>query len=294
MAKAKRKRNKQAKARRLHREPIIREVARLLETGEPTKWRWTSAAHRGLRAAMCLKGTPWALADKRAGEIVELARHRIGLSQYPSWIEARGETPLQVEYWFCAGCGGRIEHGNDRPWCSYDCYRLVYERSRNTARRPDEVAREKARQILLTGGSDKIVTPVYGERTCRGCGEKFVPTPGWGKKQRWCSRACAAKTRRYKQLECLHCAAPFSQKNEGQTHCSPACRAATHRRRNAELYNAEIRRHLVVTCGICSTPFTTTRIRAVYCGLDCQVIAARRRAAAHHAGKRKPELAEAA
>lgn len=41
MARAKRKRK--ARAERLHREPIVREVARILATGTPTKFRYESA-----------------------------------------------------------------------------------------------------------------------------------------------------------------------------------------------------------------------------------------------------------
>ena len=87
---ARSKRRKKARRERLHREPIVREVARLLATGQPTQWRWTSEARHGLRSAMCLKGVAWEVADKRAEEIVMLARYRLGLSLYPTWSQAQG------------------------------------------------------------------------------------------------------------------------------------------------------------------------------------------------------------
>ena len=122
---------------------------------------------------MCWKGTPWATADKRAGEIVELARHRIGLSHFPSWIEARGETPQEREFWFCATCGGFMKAHN-RPWCSEECRAVLRLRQRWSTKRRGDLACEKARRVMLTGGAELVKFTSRRERRCKGCAKVFV------------------------------------------------------------------------------------------------------------------------
>lgn len=232
-----------------------------------------------------MQGMAWAAADKRADEIVTHARHRIGLSQFPSWIEARGPTPEHKEFAFCANCGGFMPEGNDRPWCSYECHRLLDGRQRREVMRAEEVAREKARRILLTGGAEAPLAYSRGPRRCRGCGETFTPTAGV-RAQRWCSRLCAARTARLKPVACLICATQFSPKREAQTFCSTPCRQEAGRRRKQQEYATMVARHHAKVCKVCSTPFTSTRSFALYCGPACLAEGARRRARAHAARRR--------
>lgn len=143
MARPKRKRK--ARAERLHREPVVRRVADVLLTGEPTRWRWVSACRHGIRAALCELGyrngnptiSPWEQADRLAEEIVTAARHRIGLSRLPvSWRETQGEPYTSRVFYYCGSCSGHMPEGSDVPWCSEECRRLI--RARHYDRQRDE------------------------------------------------------------------------------------------------------------------------------------------------------------
>lgn len=272
MARAKRKKKEQAE--RLHREPIVREVARILDVGTPTKWRWTSAAHHGVRSALCLKGLSWADADKRAGEIVTLARHRIGISLYPSWTEAQGSPPVEREYYFCAACGGRPEGGShDRPWCSEICRSILYKRDRTAAGRHDDVARARARAAILTGGQPSDVNWQKAERRCRHCSTPYFPTL---RRQRYCSTVCSANAIRGPARDCLVCATPFAPKSAEQRYCGHKCERIAGQRRARQMWAATAQQHALV-CRICETPFTSTRSYRVFCSDACVAENERRR-----------------
>lgn len=253
MARAKRKK---AKRERLHREPIVRETARLLDSGKPTKWRWFGEALHGLRAGMCLKGMAWAAADKRANEIVTLARHRIGL-QYPSWWEAQRE-PEEREYWFCEACGGRLEPEQaGKPWCSEECQATVKARREVRRKHGDNYAHRRAVRILLTNGAVPS-QPAERMRRCHHCSEPFTTLKT---RARFCSRACARKGRRY-YTECLVCGATFWRHAEALT-CSPACRLEA-RRRSRRISRKE------KPCAHCGAMFKPRDFgRALYCSKRC-------------------------
>lgn len=256
---ARRKRKKNATRRRLHQEPIVREVARLLDTGTPTKYRWSSDAHHGLRAAMCLKGEKWARADSMAGQIVTLALHRIGCSHRPSWQDGQPDAQ-EVEYSYCCSCGGFMVGGNDRPWCSLECYRTKKERDRYAANLRADEARRRATRVILTGGTETAQAPL--ERLCRKCGKLFEPTDA---DKRYCSRSCAAKRVKYRARECLSCAAPFQPHQHKQITCGPACWEELNSRRRRE---QRIKKSYEKSCKICGRAFTGRRSTAVLCGRD--------------------------
>jgi hypothetical protein len=214
------KRRKSRRTRRLHQEPIVREIARLLETGAPTRWRWTSQARHGLRTGLCLKGMSWAAADSHAEEIVTLARHRIGLSQFPSWIAAQGAAPEARDFYYCACCGGFMPDGYGSPWCSEECRLTLREQARIATGRRDEEGRRRAVRAILTAGAPELPRPDL--RSCRKCGKLFKPKAGH-KHQRYCGRSCAAKRAKYPARDCLICAAPFRPHQHKQVVCGPAC-----------------------------------------------------------------------
>lgn len=268
MARAKRRK---AKRQRLHKEPIVREVARLLETGHPTKWRWTSAARHGLRAAMCLKGTPWDVADKRAEEIVTLARHRIGLSVVPSWTEANGTQHAVTyrTYHFCQGCGGYDSEGHDRPWCSPECRRTVIGQRYDSAQRLDDAARLKATRVILTGGAEDARTR-RSERRCRQCEKYFTPARG---DQRFCSHRCGIRaSRNITMRDCLVCAMPFRPPRvDAALYCSRPCQnVAEARRRKAKRAAAPPN---TKPCRVCGQQFRPTAAGKMLCSPKCVEIA---------------------
>ena len=266
MARAKKRRSKK---RRLHREPVVRKIAALLETGTPTKWRWTSEAHHGLRAAMCMSGIAWEAADKVAAEVVTLARHRIGLSQYPSWIEARGPTPEQREYFFCASCSGFMQDGSSSPWCSDECRSALQARQRNETGRRGAEARQRATRTILTGGAEP--PPAALERSCRKCNKLFKAK----KPHQWfCGHVCAAKKERYRRTECLICAEPFQPYQHKQLTCGPSCSWKLTLKR---LRSRHVKRSYEKQCRTCAQAFTAARSTTVLCSEACQRVDNRRR-----------------
>lgn len=277
---ARSKRRKKARRERLHREPIVREVARLLATGHPTQWRWTSEARHGLRAAMCLKGMAWELADKRAGQIIEFARHRIGLLHYPTWSQAQGELYQSREYFFCASCGGYMRHGAPRPWCSNECFEAIRQAKRSESSRRDDAARKRAVRVILTGGAPEPSLPT--ERACRGCGKLFTPKHR-RKDQRYCGWACSIKKKRHSTRPCLVCAAPFQPSQVSQLTCGPACHREELNRRRRSRHVAKARD---ATCAVCSGVFIAKRSNQRLCSSECQRLAAIQRATAHAAKRR--------
>jgi hypothetical protein len=236
---------------------------------------------------MCLKGIAWATADKRASEIVELARHRIGLSHFPSWIEARGPAPESREYHFCAGCGGHMP-GHDRPWCSDECRLYLNCRQRRNVGRADDFAREQARRILLTGGANEVTT---SKRSCWGCKKHFTPKVGH-KEQRYCSRLCSSRREKYRPIACLVCASPFQAHQHKQLTCGPACaQEALRRKRRSQ----RVKRSYERPCAVCGAIFQARKCSYTTCGAECRAEAARRRAAAHYKARlREAPMAEAA
>lgn len=265
MARARKRKNRTTR-RRLHQEPIVREIARLLDTGTPTKFRWSSAAHRGLRAAMCLQGETWERAESMAGQIVTLALHRIGAGHRPTWRAGQPEPKERDrERFWCAACGGRIDEATSRPWCSDECRDILKKRRWQSAVRREERARQGA--IIAALGTCGDVQPERSSaRFCRQCKEPFTPR---NLAQRYCSRLCGSRAGKHPPLACPMCEKPFSPLHEGHTYCSAKCAAHARQERN--------RAHLTDRpCSICGTSFSPLHGGQVYCGDECAAEALRR------------------
>lgn len=268
------KKRKREQQRRLHQEPIVREVARLLDTGTPTKFRWESACRQGLRSAMCLKGMKWDVADDRAGRIVTLALHRIGSGLRPSWQMGQPE-PRQREYYFCQTCGGRLDAENSgRPWCSDTCRNTVMLRERYQGERLEDAARRKATRVILTGGSERVRFERV-ERRCHHCETLFTPS---NPQRRFCSRLCSARAGKFKPRDCLICAKPFSpNKEDSHLYCGEKCATEAYNRQRRQLWASRAKVN-TLTCKVCAQPFTSTRSRTVTCSEVCHAEHDRRRA----------------
>lgn len=288
------KRKRKAKRERLHKEPVVRQIAELLETGKPTRWRFVSEARHGVRAGLCLDGMAWHVADTRAEEIVTLARHRIGLSQFPSWIDAHGEPPRERVYYFCESCGGYIDGGASRPWCGDECRMATFSRRYTQGGRYDDRARREATRIALTGKAEKL-PPRSRERRCKRCDTPFIvgpKEPG----QRFCTHLCATQavrmTRLHEARPCLICATPFAPGAEAGLYCSAPCvTEATNRRHRAKRARSKVWHER--TCPICESPFKARCKHSAYCGAECSAEAHRRAHRARMQAKARQREAEA-
>lgn len=280
MSRAKRKRKERAE--RLHREPVVRAIARILEAGEPTRWRWTSACHRGLRMAMCAKGVPWEIADQRAGQIVTLARHRIGL-QIPSSQMAQGDLLEEREYWYCSSCGGFMQ-SNARPWCSEECRHVLRGRRYRASGRLDEMARLHAVRIILTGGAEPP------QRRCHHC---YQLIPRTMHVTVYCSRRCRELAHeKPPPRPCTICQGTFHPLNKHGLYCSDACYDEG-RRRTARVRMGRPAEPAASCCKICDATFVGRQQNQLTCSPACRAEAARRRAKAHY-HERVTAMAEAA
>jgi hypothetical protein len=263
-----RKTRKQKRERRLHQEPIVRRVAEILSRGEPTRWRWSSAVHRGLRATLCLKGWHWEKADKHAASVVRLAALRIGL-QVPSWQVAQGDAPQEITYHYCAGCRGHMPEGSDRPWCSPECNKLAYKRRFSAGGGYDDAAQRSAIADVLGGAEPRVAAPRW---RCAHCGDEFEPDRSrraGERRQRYCSKRCQSQSKRLAYRECLACATPFQARTCGrpQRCCSLTCQKAWYaRQRQAKRRRPE---RPCAHCGAMYEPPTAPGRVPLWCSTAC-------------------------
>ncbi len=231
---SKRRKREKAEAERLHRAVVVRETARVLATGRPTLFRFESACRQGLRSGYCLQGERWAEADDKASRIVVLALHRIGASRRPTWSMGQPQRMGDAIYQFCRGCGGRMEGGSERPWCSDNCYAAQHAHAWEQANRHDDAARREAIRVILTGAAEP--PPGRADRRCRHCDKIFTPKRA---DARYCSQACGTRgAPRRVEAQCMICASPFVSRGPNPMYCSPACAAEGTRRTARAAYHA--------------------------------------------------------
>lgn len=288
------KRKKKERAERLHREPIVREVARILATGTPTKFRYESACRHGLRSSFCMDGMKWDAADERARQIVTLALHRIGASLRPTWSIGQPQRDGNREYFYCRHCQGYMPEGNSSPWCGEQCReaRRIIDWKRGSA--ADDVARRAALRSVF--GASAEPSSGRAERACKECGKAFSPSY---RSQRFCSNLCVGRHNKSLWLRepraCAICATTFMAHLETSLYCSAPC-VAEGGRRASRVRMAKKRPRHDKTCAICAKAFSTSRLDRIYCGDECAAEGVRRKHRAYKLAKkqRAAELAKAA
>lgn len=279
MAKAKRKRIKQAKARRLHQEPIVRRIADILAKGKPTSFRWSSACRHAVRAALCFKGRSWAAADERAALIVRLALVRIG-AQYPTHRVAQGEPPaVPRQYFYCAGCHGQMPEGSDHPWCSDTCHKTLWARRNRTQGRLEEQIRLSATRAVIAPEAPAIE---YRDRSCKRCGETFQPV---NPRSRYCSLVCGSRAEKFAPRDCVVCATRFKPHQHVQLTCSTKCGAIMDKRRKRLPGRPD--RPAERSCENCGDTFAPERVTSTCCSDHCRSRLWMRRALAKRAAERR-------
>ena len=214
---------------KLHREPIIKAIARILDAGEPTKFAFEASCRHGLRSRLCLEGMAWAPADKFAGEVIKEALHRIGAAR-PSWLEGQPDA-AHVEgerRWTCAWppCSRPIpadrgEHvgGQGVKYCSDECSNLARDRRNQFTLQNATAAQAAAWQA--TRASVRELTKV-----CIGCGETFSAPLKWRQTHRqYCSAECCQKHKlKWAPRPCAVCGKSFKPTKRGNKYCSNKCK----------------------------------------------------------------------
>jgi hypothetical protein len=204
---------------RIHRDPLVRRIARILDTGRPTRFAFEGACRHGLRSRLCLSGERWTHADQVAGVIITLALHRIGASR-PTWQQGQPDPVDRQERWSCLTCGGLIDSESARwRYCSDECKAIAISRATESRMRADAKAARAAFWAARANGG-------WLTRDCAHCRRPFRPTNEGprGALQRYCSRACymAVKTVD-RHRTCAGCGQGFDYQSKDQRFCSKAC-----------------------------------------------------------------------
>ena len=88
-----------------------------------THWTFEGLLIAVLRAELCLRSVPWALADQHAREVVEDALSALGAKR-PSWQEGQPEWTdggvIRETRTNCANCHGPLPEGH-KVYCSKVC-----------------------------------------------------------------------------------------------------------------------------------------------------------------------------
>lgn len=177
-------------------EPLVASVAKFLDRGEPTRFRYEGAMRHGLRAALCLQGRDWCEADWFAAVIVAAALAKLAVER-PTWLQGQAEfTALPgfapAERYFCARCAGPMSEGR-RLYCSWICARSAHnERTYRELREMSEAEREAMKMLRRQLKSDYFAA--RRTITCRWCGGLHEYKAG-ANARTYCSRTCAAKAR---------------------------------------------------------------------------------------------------
>ena len=236
------------KVRRPHHDPLVRQVAAVLDRGEPTKFQFEGAIRAALRAHYCLEGREWHRADSYALQVLAFAFARLGVSR-PTW--AQGQPEVLERLWFCKNCGAPIE-GRRRRFCGVHC-RASFNSKRQRVEWQHNA--EAARLVLATDG----------KRLCRSCGTEFEPAQNVA--GRFCSRECYQKSRPQVERTCPTCGAGFTPTSRTHRHCCIEC---AHAARAVDEKHCEL-------CGARYLPKVQWPSR--FCSKHCQeqAYAARRR-----------------
>lgn len=224
------------KVRPLHRDPLVRRVAVILEAGRSSLWQYEAACRTGIRSRLCLSGTNWHDADDYAGRVVLFALHRIGRAHRPSWAQGQPEYDDRlIERRRCVTCGGEMELGSRLKYCSDECGAIAWNRQwQARGRHEDEITR-----LAFHAACAKGERP---ERQCAHCDKAFEVTAK-NVRQKYCDEKCfkAAKSVDKNRM-CPTCGIGFIANHRTHEYCSPHCQS---RARKVELPTKKCE-----TCGV--------------------------------------------
>lgn len=243
---------------RVHRDPVVRKIAAILDSGSPSKFAFEGACRAGLRAARCLSGKTWKEADDWADLVIRLALHRIGATR-PTWAEAQPDAEFDlVERVFCASCGGLLEPG-DGKYCSETCRNIKASEARSRKIEAemhvlaDAFAAARSKGDKITRQCEECGKPfelekhyviqkfcsvdchnaaqvaagrIRRSRTCESCGKSFVALH---RHNRFCSHECAMDAKRLPEKTCERCGVVFRPRTRASRFCCKPCMYAARR-----------------------------------------------------------------
>ena len=120
------------------------------DAGAPTLFTYEATCRRGIRAALCLQGWPWSVADVTADEAVQRALGLVG-AERPSWEEGQPEWTLEdrslpIERERCARCHKPLPEASWK-FCSGLCRRAFHMDRWNRRQASERLASNRAAQM---------------------------------------------------------------------------------------------------------------------------------------------------
>ena len=234
------------------RQQVVTSVLDHLRDWRSTPFENEGPLRHGVRAAICLQGHSWPVADAEAAGMIHAAFMKMGVRR-PTWDQGQREYIIAVET--CSGCGSGLDEAQiDRRhrFCSVMCAKSASQhRDWETTKHESTIGQAAYRMILRSNNP---------ERACEHCGLSFHPTKTGD--ERYCSVPCADRAKVKVEQKCARqgCKKLFRPSNGNMHYCSARCRtmAGTHVKR------------ISVTCEQCKTPFIASRADARFCGARCK------------------------
>jgi hypothetical protein len=188
----KRDRERQLQRQRAVFERLVVLTAKVLDQGEPTRFRHEADCRHGLRVYFLYQGRSWALSDHMAATIVRDALRILNVRR-PSWFECQpGFTRTRgsgVLYCANESCGRPIERLSNQAhlaYCSEGCRLEAKNKRHYQEHQPARVSYAQERRDRLRAAAEP--------RICEWCGKSFLPLDYAGKKpQRFCSLPCRSR-----------------------------------------------------------------------------------------------------
>jgi hypothetical protein len=159
--------------------------AKILDSGQPTRFRFEGAIRAGIRAYLVLCGDTWRDADDNAAQVVKAAFWKLRVAR-PSWLEGQPEWVRLDGRVFCANekCQKIIER-DSALYCSEEC------RTRTKSRRGYA---EHAEENVIRARAARATARALAEvRHCEWCGGEFKPLDDSRRKQRFCGKTCRSR-----------------------------------------------------------------------------------------------------
>jgi hypothetical protein len=204
------------------RRHVIDEVIDVLKDWRLSKFENEAPIRHGLRAALCLDGHRWSLADIEADMVIQEGLNTIGAKR-PSWDEGQWHYTVSPDQ--CVWCQGPIDAEDEARgfrFCSAVCAKSADEHRAYRTKRAFDSAAKNAYVIIKTDEAPLIA--------CHHCAKPFKRKGAQYDSNltlgrfKFCSVRCADKSRRvYADRACAVCEKTFRPQKERQFCCSAAC-----------------------------------------------------------------------
>lgn len=196
------------------RKHLVCEITKIMRNWRFTPFENEGACRSGLRSAMCLSGSSWALADQEAQSIVEEALTVMRATR-PTLVQGQREYSVPREN--CAWCYGEIDSesvNQGHRFCSEYCASMSKLRSNEYHSFAMQHRRARAFKLLVKAKSQS--------KNCSHCGSSFK---SHDENARYCSHPCFLRHVQAKTQTkiCLWCAKSFYAGSSRAKFCSAAC-----------------------------------------------------------------------